>query len=56
VPALLVHGAQDDTVPLEISERFARESGASLVVEPEEGHFGHLDPSNPMWQAVIKWL
>jgi pimeloyl-ACP methyl ester carboxylesterase len=56
VPALLVHGAQDDTVPLEISERFARESGATLVVEPEEGHFGHLDPSNPMWQAVIKWL
>jgi acetyl esterase/lipase len=56
VPALLVHGAQDDTVPLEISERFARESGASLVVEPQEGHFGHLDPQNPMWQAVIKWL
>jgi acetyl esterase/lipase len=56
VPALLVHGAQDDTVPLEISERFARESGASLVVEPQEGHFGHLDPENPMWQAVIKWL
>jgi acetyl esterase/lipase len=56
VPALLVHGAQDDTVPLEISERFARESGASLVVEPDEGHFGHLDPENPMWQAVIKWL
>ena len=56
VPALLVHGAQDDTVPLEISQRFARESGATLVVEPQEGHFGHLDPSNPMWQAVIKWL
>jgi acetyl esterase/lipase len=56
VPALLVHGALDDTVPLEISERFARESGATLVVEPQEGHFGHLDPDNPMWQAVIKWL
>jgi acetyl esterase/lipase len=56
VPALLVHGAQDDTVPLEISERFARESGATLVVEPDEGHFGHLDPENPMWQAVVKWL
>jgi pimeloyl-ACP methyl ester carboxylesterase len=43
-------------VPLEISQRFARESGATLVVEPDEGHFGHLDPENPMWQAVIKWL
>jgi acetyl esterase/lipase len=56
VPALLVHGGRDDTVPVEISERFARESGATLVVEPEEGHFGHLDPENPMWQAVVKWL
>jgi acetyl esterase/lipase len=56
VPALLVHGGRDENVPLEISERFARESGATLVVEPEEGHFGHLDPQNPMWQAVIRWL
>jgi acetyl esterase/lipase len=56
VPALLVHGGRDDTVPVEISQRFARQSGATLVVEPEEGHFGHLDPENPMWQAVVKWL
>jgi acetyl esterase/lipase len=56
VPALLVHGGRDDVVPVEISERFARASGATLIVEPEEDHFGHLDPENPMWQAVVKWL
>jgi len=56
VPALLVHGGRDDIVPLEISERFARASGATLIVEPEEDHFGHLDPPNPLWQAVVKWL
>jgi acetyl esterase/lipase len=56
VPALLTHGGRDDIVPLEISQRFAEASGATLVVEPEEGHFGHLDPDNPLWQAVIKWL
>ena len=56
VPALLVHGGRDDNVPVEISERFARASGATLVVEPDEDHFGHLDPQNPMWQAVVKWL
>jgi acetyl esterase/lipase len=56
VPALLVHGGRDDIVPLEISERFARASGATLVVEPDEDHFGHLDPQSPMWQAVVKWL
>ena len=56
VPTLLTHGGRDDIVPVEISERFARESGATLIVEPDEDHFGHLDPDNPLWQAVIKWL
>jgi len=56
VPALLTHGGLDDIVPVEISARFARESGASLVVEPDEDHFGHLDPSNPLWRAVTAWL
>ena len=53
---LLTHGALDDEVPLEISERFARASGATLVVEPNEGHYGHLQPANRLWKAVIEWL
>ena len=56
VPALLVHGGRDDTVPVEISKRFARESGATLIVEPDEDHYGHLDPANPLWKAVTAWL
>jgi acetyl esterase/lipase len=56
VPALLTHGALDDDVPLEISERFAAASGATLHVEPGEDHYGHLDPTNPLWRAVIAWL
>jgi pimeloyl-ACP methyl ester carboxylesterase len=56
VPALLTHGARDDIVPLEISERFAEASGAALHVEPEGDHFGHLDPADALWQAVIGWL
>jgi acetyl esterase/lipase len=56
VPALLTHGGRDDTVPVEISRRFAERSGATLIVEPEEDHFGHLDPGNPMWQAVVRWI
>ena len=47
VPTLLTHGALDDVVPLEISERFARASGATLVVEPNEDHDGHLDAGQP---------
>jgi acetyl esterase/lipase len=56
VPALLTHGGRDEIVPLEISQRFAEASGATLIVEPEEDHFGHLDPANPLWQAVVKWI
>jgi acetyl esterase/lipase len=56
VPALLTHGGLDDIVPPEISERFAAASGASLIVEPDEDHFGHIDPDNPLWKAVLAWL
>jgi acetyl esterase/lipase len=56
VPTLLTHGGRDDIVPVEISERFAAASGASLIVEPDEDHFGHLDPENALWKAVLAWL
>lgn len=56
VPALLTHGKLDDTVPLLMSERYAAASGATLHVEPEGDHYGHLDPADPLWRAVIDWL
>jgi acetyl esterase/lipase len=61
VPALLTHGGRDGAVPPVMSERFAaaaRRSGdeVALVVEPDGGHFGHLDPANRLWQAVPRWL
>jgi acetyl esterase/lipase len=56
VPALLTHGGRDDIVPVELSQRFAAASGATLIVEPEQDHFGHLDPDNPLWKAVLAWL
>jgi acetyl esterase/lipase len=58
VPALLTHGGRDDIVPAAMSEEFHRRAGAAceLVVVPEEGHFGHLDPANPLWKAVVEWI
>jgi len=61
VPLLLTHGARDAIVPPVMSERFseaARAAGdrAELVVLPDEDHFGHIDPANPLWAAVTAWL
>jgi acetyl esterase/lipase len=52
---LLVHGSRDETVPLEISERFAEASGAELRVFDAD-HMAPIDPRDEMWKAVIEWL
>ncbi len=61
VPVLLVHGADDETVPPLMSERFAAAAGAAgdrveLELVAGEGHMGHLDPANPLWAPVAAWL
>jgi len=53
VPLLLVHGALDEDVPVEISRGF----GAGEMVEiADEGHMEHLDPGSQCWRAVTEWL
>ena len=54
----LVHGAEDDIVPLEISQRYhnaARASGddVTLTVLPYTGHFEPIDPRSRAWPAVV---
>jgi len=61
VPVLLTHGGRDDIVPPEVSHayaRAAREAGdeVELVELAAEDHFGHIDPANPLWEAVLQWL
>ncbi len=61
VPVLITHGGRDDIVPPSVSASFAaaaRAAGDAVdVVElPAEDHFGHLDPRNPLWAAVVQWL
>lgn len=52
---VLVHGAADDTVPLELSQRFAvRHPWAELVEIPGVGHFEFLDPSSEAWQVLTR--
>ena len=61
VPVSLIQGGADDIVPPVVSERFARAARAAgdeveLVVLDGEGHFGHLDPRNPLWGEAVRWL
>jgi acetyl esterase/lipase len=61
VPTLLAHGGRDDVVPPLMSERFAAAARAAgddvaLALHPDEGHFGHLDPGNPLWRSVTSWI
>jgi acetyl esterase/lipase len=53
VPLLLVHGALDEDVPVEISRDFG---AGELVVIDDEGHMEHLDPRSRCWRAVVEWL
>jgi pimeloyl-ACP methyl ester carboxylesterase len=61
VPQLLVHGDADDSVPVELSRRYAeraREAGdpCELVELRGCGHFEHLDPNSHAWGVVTEWL
>jgi acetyl esterase/lipase len=60
VRQLLVHGRDDDTVPVEMSRAYAvraREAGDQVeLVETDEGHFECLDPGSASWAAIVERL
>jgi acetyl esterase/lipase len=61
VPQLLVHGDADDSVPIELSRRYAQRARGGgdrceLVELSGCGHFEHLDPSSHAWGVVTDWL
>jgi acetyl esterase/lipase len=61
VPQLLVHGLDDETVPVGLSRAYHAASAAAgdpvdLVTLPGVGHYEHLDPSSAAWRAVTDWL
>lgn len=61
VPALLVHGGRDDTVPVELSREMHAAAVAAgdtceLAVLERDGHFEHIDPATAAWGTVIRWI
>jgi acetyl esterase/lipase len=55
VPQRVLHGTQDQVVPFEMSEQFARASrNATLVPIDGAGHFELIDPRSAAWPTVLK--
>lgn len=52
VSVALVHGTDDNVVPIEQSERLAAATDARLVALPAAGHFEPIDPRSPEWNVV----
>jgi acetyl esterase/lipase len=60
-PTLVVHGADDETVPLKRSRAYyeaAKAAGDPVeLVEPSPGHHRvHIDPRSDAWRVVADWL
>ena len=53
VPITLVHGVDDDTVPLRMSQAF---TAGRLVEIPGAGHYDLIDPQSPAWPRVLSVL
>ena len=53
VPVTLVHGIEDDTVPLLMSQEF---TAGHLVEIPGAGHFDLIDPQSRAWPRVLSVL
>jgi Esterase/lipase len=60
VPMLLVHGRDDDRVPLEHTERYIHSLGESSLYTtmfyPQLGHFEIIAPEQHHWDAVRAWM
>jgi acetyl esterase/lipase len=58
VPQVLIHGADDVNVPLELSERYHQAALAAgdhceLIVLARAGHFEVVDPRSMEWQRIL---
>lgn len=55
-PALLVHGDDDDRVPVDYSRAFAAATGCEYLELPGAGHFEVIDPRTGEWAQIVERL
>ena len=57
VPQLLVHGAEDDVVPVSQSRDYAPLEPSAELIELEGGdHFDVMDVEHSVWATTAEWL
>ncbi len=61
LPQLLLHGTEDDRVPLIISQEYARKASTAgdpvkLIELPATDHFVLIDPNSAAWRLCLKEL
>lgn len=52
VPVVIVHGIEDDVVPVAVSRAYACE-GMKLIELPGVEHYAVIDPCSPAWSTVV---
>lgn len=55
IPALVVHPAADETVPVKRSREYAAAFGVELV-ETAGTHRDPIDPGSEAWAAAVQWI
>ncbi|TKJ35165.1 alpha/beta hydrolase [Blastococcus sp. CCUG 61487] len=56
VPVTVVHGADDELVPLALAQSYAATHPAVKLVTVEGGHFAVIDPRSTAWPEVLAAL
>jgi fermentation-respiration switch protein FrsA (DUF1100 family) len=55
-PVAIVHGDQDELVPVAMSYEYAAATGASLIEPARTGHFDLIDTSSAAWPVILDVL
>ena len=55
-PVVVIHGARDTLVPVDLSQSYAVAHGTRLVELPDTAHFELIDPESSAWVAVLEEL